>query len=79
MKPVLGEWSDGSIDTAQCVFRCDGCGCRAPGESSRRGDWFKLSSWYQRVDEDGIQLACSRECIDKIAAKSGKTSVVLPI
>ena len=29
--------------------------------------------------DDGTQLACSRACIEKVAAATGKTSVVLPI
>lgn len=59
-------------------FICDGCGEEAPG-SNYHGQWFKPNSWFERSDEDGAQLACSRECIETIAAKSGKTSIVLPI
>lgn len=61
-------------------FICDGCGNRAPAVFWPRGDagWHKPSSWFQRQDEDGPQDACCRECIDKIAAKSKKTSVVAP-
>lgn len=58
---------------------CDGCGKRAPMVAGLNGQWFKPRSWFQRSDEDGIQTACSRECIDKIAEKSGKTRVILPI
>jgi hypothetical protein len=61
-----------------CEFICDGCGKRAPAEHNR-SDWFKPSQWFQRSDDDGIQVACSRPCIEKIAEKSGKTGVVLPI
>lgn len=57
---------------------CDGCGARMP-MSCVNGHWVKPPSWYERSDDDGIQTACSRECIDKIAEKSGKTSAVLPI
>jgi hypothetical protein len=57
---------------------CDGCGAREPGVIGGRG-WIKPPRWYERQDADGIQTACSRECIDKIAKDSGKTSVVLPI
>ena len=60
-----------------CKYICDGCGKEAPAE--RTHNWFKPSSWFQRSDDDGIQDACSRECIQKIAAKTGKTDVVLPI
>lgn len=58
---------------------CDGCGERQPMVAGRDGNWHKPRSWFERSDEDGIQTACSRECIQKIAEKSGKTSVVLPI
>lgn len=47
--------------------------------TSSHGNWFKPHSWYERSDDDGIQSACSRECIKKIAEKTGKTSCVLPI
>jgi hypothetical protein len=63
----------------QVTFRCDGCGLLGQGHHNRMGDWFKPSHWYQRGDEEGVQLACSRRCIDLIAQKSGKTSVVLPV
>lgn len=54
---------------------CDGCGTsRLTGPN----DTFKPDKWYSREDSDGRQIACSRECIDVIAAKSGKTRVVLP-
>lgn len=57
---------------------CDGCGKRELMES-HHGNWFKPSHWYERSDEDGIQSACSRPCIENIAQQTGKTSVVLPI
>lgn len=57
---------------------CDGCGKKQPMTSSG-GNWFKPWSWFERSDDDGIQSACSRECIDKIAKKTNKTSVVIPI
>lgn len=62
-------------------FICDGCGKRAPGVFWPRGTsgWHKPDSWFQRQDDDRPQDACSRECIKKIADKSGKTSCVLPI
>lgn len=61
-----------------CEFICDGCGKRQAVKATRHGDWFKPSSWFERGDEDGTQTACSRECVAKIAEKTGKTSVVLP-
>jgi len=57
---------------------CDGCGRRVPMQASH-GNWFKPPSWYERSDDDGIQSACSRECITKAAETSGKTSIVLPV
>ena len=62
----------------QCQFICQGCGTVAPGWSGPNG-WHKPHHWFERKDEDGAQTACSRECIDVIAAKTGKTGVVLPI
>lgn len=60
-------------------FVCDGCGKEAAGSFNRLGSSFKPDSWFSRSDDDGTQMACSRECIDKIAAATGKTGVVLPI
>lgn len=57
---------------------CDGCGKRAPMENWH-GTWHKPHSWFERSDKDGCQTACSRECIDVIAKKTGKSPVVLPI
>lgn len=57
---------------------CDGCGKRVPAVRVGNG-WGKPTSWYQRADdEDGIQDACSRECIDVIAKATAKTRVILP-
>lgn len=61
-----------------CEFTCDGCGKKAPGFSAH-GQWFKPSQWFERSDDDGIQTACSRPCIDTIAKNSGKTAVVIPL
>jgi len=41
--------------------------------------FMKPRDWYERSDDDGVQTACSRECIDAIAEKTGKTRVILPI
>lgn len=60
----------------ECI--CDGCGAREPAERWP-GGIFKPRHWYARKDADGEQLACSRACIEKVAAKTGKTSLVLPI
>ena len=63
---------------AEVIFKCDGCGATAPGFWAN-GEVYKPMAWFQRSDEDGVQIACSRRCIQDIADKTGKTSVVLPI
>lgn len=62
------------------TIKCDGCGKEVPMVWTRSGapGWHKPRQWYQRQDEDGIQDACCRECIDKIAQESGKTGCVMP-
>lgn len=61
------------------AFICDGCKKTAWAHRSPDGHiWVKPPNWYQRSDKDGIQDACSRECIELIAAKTGKTKTVLP-
>ena len=62
----------------QCEFTCQGCGKKAPGAHYNLS-WHKPHEWFERGDEDGVQTACSRGCIDIIAEKSGKTSCVLPL
>lgn len=59
-------------------YICDGCGKEEPAVQYPTG-WSKPPSWFQRTDKDGTQDACSRECIKRIAERTGKTSVVLPI
>ncbi len=58
---------------------CDGCGKREKMIAGKLGNWHKPDDWYQRSDDEGIQTACSRKCIRKIAAKTGKTDIVIPI
>ena len=57
---------------------CDGCGTEAPARLDQHGYIDKPSYWYERQDEDGRQLACSRACITTIANRTGKTSMVMP-
>lgn len=64
---------------ARVIFVCDGCGCQEDGGFNRMGAAFKPGQWYQRSDDDGTQLACSRSCLKIVSEKSGKTSVVLPV
>ncbi len=59
-------------------YICDGCGKESPA-IAYPSTWCKPEKWFQRSDKDCIQDACSRECIDKISKKSGKTNLVLPI
>ncbi len=60
------------------IVICDGCG--KPEKARQAGDeWMKPYDWYQRSDEDGIQIACSRYCIGVVAEKSGKMGAVWPI
>jgi len=61
-----------------CKYVCDACGKECYANHNGRS-WFKPYTWFQRSDDDGPQDACSRECIQIIASKSGKTSVVVPI
>jgi hypothetical protein len=61
-----------------CEYICDGCGKRTMADYNGR-DYFKPPSWYARSDEEGQQDACCRECIEKVAKKTGKTSLVLPV
>ena len=58
---------------------CDGCGKRVPMQRYENSPgWHKPFNWFQRQDKDGIQDACSRECIQKIAQKTGKSAAILP-
>lgn len=60
-----------------CEFICDGCGKRQR-VGRFPGGWFSPNSWFERSDDDGGQVACSRECIEKVAKETGKTGVVAP-
>lgn len=53
---------------------CDGCGKK---QTVKRFE--KPWEWFSREDDDGVQLACSRDCISATAKASGKTGLVLPI
>jgi hypothetical protein len=63
----------------QCEFTCQGCGKKAPGVYGYDHAWHKPSDWFERSDDDGPQTACSRDCIETISKRSGKTSCVLPV
>ena len=61
-----------------CEYVCDGCKKKEPAEVVKCS-YFKPEKWFQRSDLDGIQDACSRECIEIISKETGKTNVVLSI
>ena len=61
-----------------CEYICDGCGKRKLAVRNEH-NWIKPYDWYERSDKDGIQTACSRECIAKIAERTSKTNLVLLI
>jgi len=61
-----------------CIYVCDGCGLQLAADRGPLG-WLKPRDWFQRVDKDGPQDACSRRCIDIAATRTGKTAVVLPL
>lgn len=57
---------------------CDGCGKREKMVEGVDGNFHKPYDWFQRSDGDGIQVACSRECVKKVAEKTGKTFIIAP-
>jgi len=59
-------------------FICDGCGKREPADI-QGGEYHKPWHWFGRRDGDGPQVACSRECIEKVAKETGKTALVRPV
>ena len=59
-------------------FVCDGCGKEGEATYGVTGDAFKPRAWFQRSDKEGAQHACSRDCVEKVAEATGKTSVVAP-
>lgn len=59
-------------------FICDGCGLEMPATYGPDGRAYKPDAWYQRSDQEGPQHACSRDCIAKVAATTGKTGLVAP-
>lgn len=62
------------------IWVCDGCGKHEQNPKNHDGrNWIKPHDWFQRSDKDGgPQDACSRECIELIAKKTGKTALVAP-
>jgi len=61
-----------------CKYICDGCGKEKPADENWNG-YHKPRQWYERSDDDGVQVACSRECIKVAAEKAGVHSLVLPV
>ena len=62
------------------TIKCDGCGKEEKMVFYKTGTfgWHKPHDWFQREDKDGPQDACSRECIKKIAEKTGKSAIIAP-
>ena len=63
-------------------FICDGCGKeeQAIFYSANPNGWHKPEDWFQRSDkESGPQDCCSRECIQIVAKRTGKTALVSPV
>lgn len=59
---------------------CSGCGVREPMIEGKDGIFHTPTYWYTRADEhEGIQLACSKECIKKIDRNTGKKPVIIPL
>lgn len=56
---------------------CDGCGKR---ESMQHNGihWHKPIGWYERTGRSVVQIACSRECVEKVNEKSGQQIAVVP-
>ena len=64
-----------------CEYICDGCGKRqkAAWYPTNPHNLFKPIEWFERGDDRlGIQHACSRECVKKVAEKTGSTDIVAP-
>lgn len=61
------------------IWVCDGCGKQKPAAVWGDHTFKKPHGWFERSDKDGIQTACSRECVEKVAKKTGKSAAVLPL
>lgn len=59
-------------------FICDGCGKKEPAKRGYRGEPIKPPEWFSRIDGEGEQHACCRNCVQIVAKKTGKTQVVAP-
>lgn len=59
-------------------YICDGCKREQDAVKLKDGRLVKPFNWFERVDQDGEQHACCRDCISKIAKSTGKTEIVLP-
>ena len=60
-----------------CKYICDGCG-KEESATEINGKYHKPSSWFIRGDKDGVQVACSRTCIEKISEKTGVKKAICP-
>jgi hypothetical protein len=63
-----------------CEYICDGCGKRESGSYLKGFGYQPPKGWQiAYADYNRRMDACSRDCIEKIAAKTGKTGIVLPL
>jgi len=77
--PKVEETSTPTPIDFQVTFKCDGCGKKESARIQRSGTILRPANWFDRMDDKGYQIACSRECIIEVAKKTGRTSVVLPV
>lgn len=59
------------------IIICNGCGKQAKMIEGENCHYHKPHSWFERSDEDGILVACSRECVAKISKETGKTGMIM--
>ncbi len=59
---------------------CDNCGESAKAVHAKESSvYLKPRDWWERTDEDGTQLVCSRKCRAELSRKTGKSDVALPV
>ena len=63
----------------QVTFKCDGCGQLGEARIQRSGTILRPKDWFDRMDEKGYQIACSRECVASVAAATGRPAAILPV
>ena len=63
----------------QVTFKCDGCDKLGEARIQRSGTILRPKDWFERMDEKGYQIACSRECVASVAAATGRSAAILPV